>query len=226
MINTAMLARFRLYMEDKNGTLFEDPEAYDLLTQGQEDVVAITKYKLLSAIHFNEEQTVGADGEVALSSLTNTPFNDISGIREIKIVDGEYCELLALKEYLIKKGNNESFSLQDPFYYYKGLTLYLAAFEASSTEIEVYGVVAPTAIDGSTSSVLNSALHDPICRMAASIGHEIADDERRSLLHYNKAVAKLNDLGVHKPLTDTNTRIKRFDRDAVETLDIIISYDD
>lgn len=224
MINTAMLTRFRLYMEDKNGSLFDDPEAYDLLTQGQEDIIAITKYKLLSAIHFNETQTVGADGEVALSSLTNTPFNDVSGIRQIKIQDGEKADLMSLEEYLTAKGNNDSFSLQEPQYYYIGLTLYLAAFDASTTVIEIYGVVAPGIIDASTSSTLNTALHDPICRMAASIGFEISDQENRGLLHYNKAVAKLNDLGVHKPLTDSNTRIKRFNRFPIETIETRINY--
>ena len=226
MINTAMLARFRQYMEDKNGSLFEDAEAYDLLTQGQEDIVAITKYKLLSSIHFNETVTVGANGEYSIDSLTDTPFNDISGVRIVKIKDGEYAVLLSLKEYLVRKGANESFSLQEPFYYYIGKTLYLAAFEASSTQIDIYGVKVPGIIDASTSSELNTALHDPICRMAASIGWEIAENENRGLLHYNKAVAKLGDLGVHKPLTESNTRLNRFQRSPVETINVEITYDD
>jgi len=181
MINTVMLSNVRINIEDENAPYrFSDVKVYATLTASQLVIANLVNNNYLSELRYIDGSKTFSGGSFLLSGLTYSVLGGDEGIISVKANTGYFTKKLKMDELgslnnAYKTGNNKR-----PIMYVSNGSIYLYPTTISLGDIHYYQV--PTAIDASTSCILNSILHNAVVTYASST--LLASDNKldRSLL--------------------------------------------
>ncbi len=132
-----------------------------LLNQSTDRLLTMLKHGIVTDLdELDEAQALGSDGEYALSSLSETVWQDMRGIDGIKHTDGAFCNRISFNEFRIQNDQARSWTAEHPAYYARGDSVFILPF--SGHTIDVYYRKEPTEmVLGDTSAEdTNSDLHE------------------------------------------------------------------
>ena len=177
-----MLSTVRKNIEDENSPYrFTDAVIYSSLTDSQQIIANSVDNNYLSELRYINTNKTFTNGILAISSLSKTVLGGDEGIIGIKTSYGYFSDKplkiddLARLNNTFMTGNN----MKPIIYVFNG---YIYVIPATIVTADVYYYRVPETIDGSTSSLLNSILHNAIVNYTSSILLMIDDKLERGMI--------------------------------------------
>ncbi|KKN42602.1 hypothetical protein LCGC14_0711520 [marine sediment metagenome] len=121
-----------------------------LLNRGQLEVVGLMDRRNVDILDAKQTVTVDGSGAYALGSLTSAAYNGAESVDEVFIVAGKYCIFKDFDEYKDMVNADYTFSANEPVCYFRGESVYVEPYVASTTQLTIYYMKTPTThVDGS-----------------------------------------------------------------------------
>lgn len=162
-----MLDLLALRLEDPESKAFSDSSKFKALNVAQLTLVNLCDNSLLTELEVIESATLNANGEYALSGLTETPIRN--GIYAVKNKDASVNLFLNLIEFKDVKRLENSYleaSSSNPVGYVFKNTLY--AKPESAHAIDIYFLAKPADIADAQDCSLDESLHEIVVDFAES----------------------------------------------------------
>lgn len=166
-----------------------------LLNQSQDRLISMLKHGVITDLDESDtSQSLGSDGEYALSSLSETVWQGMRGIDGIMHTDGNFCRRISFNEFVVQNDLGRSWTGDHPAYYVRGGTVYILPY--SGYTIDVYYRKEPVQM-----AVAAKVADDTVCELNAMFHPLIVGLALEDYVDLNKAIARVCD----KTLRDIET---------------------